>query len=520
MKQLKVLLTAVVWLTYSNKLSAQIIPVWATAYACNYPVFINQNDMATDKNGNVYITGYTNDTSFNNVNAITLKYNSSGQFQWAQYYDSIGYYTKIAIDDFGNSYISGLSSKGLLIIKYNTQGVLQWNKFYSNGNWALDIITDNLSNVYMVGLSNGNRHTTLKYNASGTLLWAAVDSILNGTGYSNIALDNAKNVYVTVRGDTTGYASTSNIIKYNSAGIKKWESIYKSNFSLGLSAPTDIKYHPSGFIYLLSNSTNNNNGDGDYVVVKYDTLGNQLWSLPYSFTSYYDVPKSMGVDKAGNVYVTGNIYPTGGTLDSIATIKISKSGVFKWKRTYSFGFSNLDEASGIAVDSLGFIYVTGQSGGQAYKQNCVTLKYDSLGNQVWVGRYQNTLYSHDIANSISLDKFANVYVSGTTGDGNSSGILTIKYSNAVGIQELTNNSNGIINVYPNPFDNFFIIKSNKNLSDAVLTLYDAFGKEVLKTHNINNENIIVQRNNLADGIYFFTLLENNQIIDKGKVIAN
>jgi len=524
MKQIKFSLVIIVLFIYCGKLSSQIIPEWTANYSSNYPVSINQNDMVTDKNGNVYITGYTTDTTYN-YNIVTLKYNEWGQFQWIQYYDSISYFTKIAVDDLGNCYVSGHTVNGsaaLLTIKYNSLGVLQWTKSYlSSGpsTWAYDIIADDLSNVYVTGLANGNRLTTIKYNALGTLQWAVSDSVVNGSSNSYITLDNKNNVYITGRADTVGYASTCKTIKYNSAGIKQWSRIYTSNFNPGLSGPRDLKYDQNGFVYLLATSTNNNDGDGDIIVVKYDTLGNQQWVLPTSFTSYYDVPTSMTIDKSGNVYVTGSIWPTGGTVDSLVTFKISKSGVFKWAKKYSSGYSNNDVAAGIGIDSLGYIYVAGISSDNVNAENFVTIKYDSLGNQIWIGRYKNTLYSYDYANSISIDKFGNIYVSGTTNETNSSGILTIKYSNAVGIEELTSNSDATINIYPNPFETYFILKSNKDLNDAELTIYDAFGKEVLKINDISNENIFVQRNNLADGIYFFRLIEKNKVVAQGKVIA-
>jgi hypothetical protein len=508
MKQIKFSLTIIVLFIYGGKLSAQIIPEWTANYASNYPISINQNDMVTDKNGNVYITGFTTDTLYN-CNVVTLKYDAWGQFQWIQYYDSIRYYTKITVDDIGNAYVSGHSNNGLITLKYSSQGVLQWVKSYlsiSSYAWAWEIIADDLGSIYLIGNSNGNRFTTLKYNTLGVLQWAVLDSVANGLSNSYITLDKNKNVYIAVRGDTVGYASASKIIKYNSAGIHQWSRIYKSNFNPGLSSPRDLKYDPNGFVYLLAGSTNNNNGDGDYVVVKYDTLGNHLWTLPYSFTNYYDFPNSMVVDTTGNVYVTGNIWPTGGTLDSIVTIKISKHGVLKWKRFYSLGYNNRDEASGIAIDSTGYIYVVGKSSDSISRENFITLKYDSLGNEIWVGRYKNTLYGSDMANSISLDHAGNIYISGTTYDMNSSGILTIKYSNAVGIEELASHSDATLNIYPNPTTSILNMIDNQNqFQNATIEIKNYLGQVVFTTPFTSQINL----QNLTAGMYFLTAQDNS-----------
>lgn len=504
MKQVKIILAVIVWCLCDNNLFAQVAPEWATSFVLNYPLSIDQMDMVSDKSGNVYVTGSVHDTSWKNVQIITMKYNTNGQIQWFKYFDSVSYSTKITVDDSGNVFVAGHRVNGYVTVKYNTQGIQQWATSYTTTpsfGWASDIITDDSSNVFVTGIADNNKFTTVKYNSSGVFKWVAIDGPTNGLTYSHITFDNNRNIYILNRGfDTINNVPVCSTIKYNNGGSKKWERFYKGNFINGGSEPIDLKYDPSGYLYVLAYGTDWN--DGDYNLVKYDTLGNLIWTFSYNFTSYYDNPRSLVLDKKGNAYITGDIYPTGGSYDSIATIKVSKSGVFKWKRTYSTGYSGSDVGRGIAIDSLGYLYVAGRGSDSFYKQNYITIKYDSLGNQIWLAKYQNTSSSFDILNSLSLDKFGNVYLSGTTMETNSSGILTLKYSNTVGINEINNNFDLLLNVFPNPFQSSFTITSDKNLKDAELLLYDAFGKEVLKIDNINRKDILIQRNNLADGIYF------------------
>ncbi len=150
----------------------------------------------------------------------------------------------------------------------------------------------------------------------------------------------------------------------------------------------------------------------------------------------------MVLDKSANVYATGNIYPTGGTIDSIATIKIDASGSVKWTRKYSSGTYSLDEPSAIAIDSLGFIYIVCRSSKYA-----TILKYDSLGNQIWVTNYENSQYSIDLGNSICLAKNGDIYMGGTTYGTNSDGMLVVKYSFDVGINEITKETN-VLSIFP------------------------------------------------------------------------
>ncbi len=514
----KILYAIIIALLCCKNVKGQVTPAWATTYVANYPNSLFQKDMATDKTGNVYITGYTSDTSYNNTNVVTLKYNSMGQLQWIQQYDSINYYTKIAVDDMGNAYVLGLSkNSNLLTIKYNTQGVLQWSKSYiSNPNycWPSDIVTDDSGNVYITGTAHNNNFTTIKYNTSGVLIWDAIDVQSNGQNNGFISLDNHKNVYITTRGSDSTQALTANIIKYNNSGIKQWESVYAGNFNPGLCGAADLKFDPKGFVYLLASTTNDNNGEGDYAVAKYDTLGNEIWTFSYSFTSYYDLPQSMALDKAGNVYVTGSIYPSGGTVDSIATIKIDQSGTFKWKKMYSSGYDNYDVASGIVIDSLGYLYVGGVSSDNANKENFITIKYDSLGNEIWIGRYKNTSFSSDYSNSISLDKFGNIYVCGTTYDINTKGILTIKYSNNVGIQEFSNLT-GLLSIFPNPTSSALTITDEQNqFQNSSIQIKNTLGQTVLSIP-FQKEMDVSQ---LSNGIYFLQIKTEDKRLMNAKFI--
>jgi hypothetical protein len=76
-----------------------------------------------------------------------------------------------------------------------------------------------------------------------------------------------------------------------------------------------------------------------------------------------------------------------------------------------------------------------------------------------------------------------------------------------------------IAVYPNPVTTGFILKISNNilLDNAALKIYDVFGKEV-KSIFINNNEVTVNRGELKAGIYFYSILNNNSSIGKGKLL--
>jgi sugar lactone lactonase YvrE len=145
--------------------------------------------IAVDASGNVYVTGYSGGSGTGNDFA-TIKYNSAGQEQWVARYNgpsnSDDYGNAIGIDGSGNVYVTGSSVDSVngfdyATVKYDNSGQEQWAARY-NGPGNQDdepyaMAVDSSGNVYVTGYSTGSGtgydYTTIKYNTSGTEEWVA-----------------------------------------------------------------------------------------------------------------------------------------------------------------------------------------------------------------------------------------------------------------------------------------------------------------------------------------------------------
>ncbi len=72
--------------------------------------------------------------------------------------------------------------------------------------------------------------------------------------------------------------------------------------------------------------------------------------------------------------------------------------------------------------------------------------------------------------------------------------------------------------FPNPFSSETTLKLNRPLVNATLAVFDAYGRLVKEMKNLNGENIVFNREDLARGIYFTRLIEGNTVLATGKFI--
>ena len=154
-----------------------------------------------------------------------------------------------------------------------------------------------------------------------------------------------------------------------------------------------------------------------------------LYSNPEVVTNEYgrlpwDAAVDMAVDKQGNVIIGGNSINFDGSGNFFyLTAKYDPNGGLAWVRNHYGDGGNQAAVEAVTADDSGNVYVTGYSytlrspmGGD---NDCVTIKYDSNGNQLWLARYDSPGNGHDRGLDVEVDGLGNCYVTGVS--------ATIKY---------------------------------------------------------------------------------------------
>lgn len=350
--------------------------------------------------------------------------------------------TAIAVDTNGNVFVTGasLSTNGypdynFATIKYSTAGLPLWTNFYDGTGNSYDspvaIKLDSKGNVFVTGVSSdiiGSDFATLAYSNDGSPLWTNLYKSYDFTADQamGLAIDNQDNVCVigySDGGDYTGYA----IIKYSNAGLSLWTNSFTgAATAYGSSAiTTDTNCN-----ILVTGASIGTNGSNHYETAKFSATGTLIWTNIYVGPgNSTDEPTGIAADKNGNVFVTGTSWGIAGSDFDFATVAYSSAGVPLWTNRFNGAGNDWDEATGIAVDTNGNVFVTGYSPvlGGAPPQYA-TLAYSGSGTPLWTNIY-SAVGADDQPSAISVDARGNVCVTGfSVGIGTGSDYATICYS--------------------------------------------------------------------------------------------
>jgi hypothetical protein len=296
-------------------------------------------------------------------------------------------------------------------------------------NFGADMALDSAGNIYVLvatlGVFDAPGYVVEKYDASGARLWSSVSDQNRRSAAVDLALDAAGNVYVTGHGDGVSGLECETA-KFSAAGERLWVAQYN-----GLEHPdfnefgTAVGVDAAGNVYV--GATEGIHGDGNFLVLKYDSQGRQLWAETYLDSVRYPQSRlnALAVDAQGNVIVTGEGIGAEGSWNYV-TIKYSPAGERLWISRYNTG--NDDRPAALALDTADNIYVTGRGG-----FNYGTVKYSPDGDTLWTAEYDGVVHGFDHATAIVVDESGHAYVTGRatyvnfTGEDEDAGLATIKY---------------------------------------------------------------------------------------------
>jgi hypothetical protein len=457
---------------YVQKLTSSGNLVWAKSFGGTSHEF--GRSISIDDTGNVYIagsfsgtadfdpgSGIFNLTSNGGEDIFIQKLTSSGNLVWAKSFGGPNNElpNSISLDSWGNVYNTGFfsgtvdfdpglgtvnltSNRGadVYIQKLTSSGNLVWAKSFGGSSTVVanSIFADAFGNVYTTGYFSGTADFDL------------------GSGIFNLTSNGLSDVFI------QKLTSSGNLVWAKSFGGSSYD---QANFTSvdasgnvitsGIFSGT-VDFDPGiGTVNLTSN------GGYDFFIQKLTSSGNLVWAKSYVNVAFV-YPSFSASDGSGNVFTSGvfkgtvdfdpgpgtvNLTSNGGNYD-VFIQKLTSSGNLVWAK--SFGGASLNEVTSISVDASGNVYTTGRFAGTVdFDPGSGTVnltsngsydvfiqKLTSSGNLVWAKSFGGPNY--ELPNSISLDRWGNVYNTGIFGG-------TVDFDPGLGTVNLT--SNGGNDVY-------------------------------------------------------------------------
>jgi hypothetical protein len=436
--------------TYNKQYALVIDPALVYSTFMGGSLYDGGYGIAVDSSGSAYVAGYTTSTDFpmtaidttyngGNYDVFVFKINSSGNaIVYSTYLggsDEDNAYG-IAVDRSGNAYVAGLTQ-------------------------STDFPTPN--GIYTTQRGNMFDAFVFKINSSGNEI--VYSTYLGGSGDDKgyaIAVDSVGNVYVT--GETNSsdfpvvnaYQDTKNassdifVTKINSSGSA---IVYSTYFGgSGGDGGRAIAVDSSGNMYVTGYTQSSTNfpivnaiqstyggGSDDAFVFKLNSTGDALVYSTYLGGSSGDNGLAIAADNFGNAYITGYTWSSnfpvvngmdayGSSQDAFVT-KINSSGSAVVYSTY-LGGAGQETGYGIAVDSFGNAYVTGETNSadfpavnalypvKSYSVDAFVFKINSNGNAVIYSTFLGGGGNHEYGFAIAVDSFGNAYVTGETNSDN------------------------------------------------------------------------------------------------------
>ncbi len=411
------------------------------------------SDVAVDDSGYIYCTGYY---SLGWEYLQTVKYNPNGDTVWLKRYDTGGSHAdrgrSIVLDDscvYVTGYYRGYSGEhDYLTIKYAKTGEVRWVNTYdcppAGGiDEAAQIAVDAFGAVFVTGRSDTliaddyrSGFATIKYNSDGSTAWIrryiqSPETPQNVAAGTDLVLDSEGNICVTGWGKYNSTPGTDwYTIKYSSNGDLLWLDRYSSwpgAFIPNVDYAWSIAADNEDNFYVVGTVINSSASGSDFGIMKYSNDGVSLWFRTFTglMNTDEDQARKVALDSENNAYVTGWTRGSGNSATrDYMTLKYYSDGTLAWASYYDRA-ANADTPYDIAVDDSGYAYVTGSSydGISGY---ATTLKYDTLGSQLWGTTFDSPQIGHGFTGyGIAVDDLRNVYVCGDADL--PSGFFVLKY---------------------------------------------------------------------------------------------
>lgn len=283
--------------------------------------------MSTDKDDNLYLGG--NKGVGSGVLSFVSKFSKQGTLVWDAVFGFGGYTSKL-IESEGEVF-AAIENHAAKISKF---GEIKWVTTYQPNNhvhFFYDCALDSRKNIICCGYGvfpiESENFIVVKYDSSGNLLW---ERTYNGTRSEDdfaksIAVDSNDNIYVAGKAQEypNNFINCITLLKYDSSGTLIWKKILSDPDIINLGVGK-VKTDKFGNVYVSTGYEYSNSRDYSYMMVKYKSNGDSVWSTVYNHPDFFNYAYDFHLTNENNIIMTGKAYGINTGYD-ITTLKYSQT---------------------------------------------------------------------------------------------------------------------------------------------------------------------------------------------------
>ena len=454
---------------------------------------------------------------------FTFRITAQINLEWSKFYHSYAYYSEeaksLCFDDSSNIYVAGVRK----IIRYDPSGNFQWEIYFPNAGNAYKLIqgshcifaagstglfrivypsnilvlnsknyvdiqkgSDNF--IYGIANDSGNIFTH-KYTRDGTLVWSKTKQRSPGSSYNSFSIFQGVGNKVNIFG--RHFISTS-FFNINSPQFLTYDTLGNLLYDGG---------YPEGTIKGVRNDYSNTNiytGYIDYNVwhsdiqmLKLNSENTVLQSVSYNGSGNgRDEPGDIVTDSQGNIYAACRSWGVGVNYDFVV-LKFNSNLELLWEYRYNGSENSLDKADKIILDKYGNIFASGSVTLNSHGVQIYTVKLSPDGQLVWSDKFSryNSINDSNYVNDLQTDNSGNIYLCGKSRDSVSRrfDFVTLKYSSQTSIiksEEIQDIDFTLMQNYPNPFNPVTNISFNlPERSNVVIDIISSDGRKLMQLAN-------------------------------------
>ena len=433
-----------------------------------------------------------------------------------------------------------------LLMQYNNNGSLD-NNFGVNGvvtlsignydDKAKTIAIQSDGKIVVAGNSydgNLDNFAIARYNADGT-----IDNTFNGNGYvlTSIGTSGAAINSIAIQSDgsifAAGYTLFGNnmdfaVAKYTSSGILDntfdADGIAITPIYNNAEFASKVLIQPDGKIVVFGSTIQNS--DYDFAMVRYNsdgtydnTFNGNGFITPYFSGNFNEYGNAALLQNDGKILIAGM---NNSTFNDFIVGRVNTDG--SMDNTFGLsGFTITDfgtstdygEATAMTLQPDNKIIVAGLRN-LGVPLDFAVARYDQNGlldaSFDTDGLVNTNFGGDDQGRATIMQSDGKILVAGSSHDGTQNRVAIVRYNNpSVSTATATKqNSLNSLQIIPNPFKNSCFITVKEELKNASLSIYNNQGSICFTQNKLNGKSIILERNNLAAGVYFVKIINEDQ----------